>query len=87
MTKSTLNDCIVCSFQSCILASILTYSTSFQSDFFSALTVRFLTRRFIGDYDPTLGEYNYTLLVSLPSSNQNDPEEVQLEAKEQWKTK
>lgn len=30
------------------------YSLAF---FFSALTVRFLTRRFIGEYDQTLGEY------------------------------
>ena len=40
--------------------------------YFSALTVRFLTRRFIGEYDQTLGEYSF---FKLPYSSSSLPQD------------
>ena len=37
---------------------------------FSALTVRFITRRFIGEYDPTLGKLLVRSVVASPEITQ-----------------
>ena len=44
-------------FPICNYFSWKTYKKMLTRIFFTALTVRFLTRRFIGEYDQTLGEY------------------------------